>query len=709
MLPSIIHARLQSRLVTFGYLCLLATLGWGLFSPSPSQAGLSPQPQLQSQNWTADDDQIFVVYRNERGEFACRNATKTERERISDRRGGGSTTLIYDGAPRETSKSGEQKSTSVSPLNLALQPSAGLRIVLHGTTQLKQNQQANNAFIVAANRWEAIISTPITVVLDVDFGPTFFGQAYDDPNILGATGTANLVGPYTDLRQRLISGASNASESQLYNALPASKVPVELNGSTSSFTSARVTRPNGRALGIVPNITNPDSLSLGQGDAGIGFNSAFPFDFNPDDGITSNLVDFDSVATHEIGHALGFVSNSGSGNTAVSVWDLFRFRPGAVSLANFATVPRVMTIGGTQVFFSNQLSTFATLELGLSTGGPDPSPTTGDGRQSSHWRDDVIFSVNQYIGIMDPTLDDGVRRVLSENDRKAIDLFGYSIGGPPLLRPPNDNFANAISLPTGSGSINGTSVNATREAGEPVHAGFLGDKSIWYKWTSPVTGQVTFDTVGSNFDTTLATYIGVALNTLSLVQQNDDIAGGGNRTSRVQFNVNAGTTYSIAVDGWNGEFGNVTLNWVSSGVAPTPTPTPTPTPMPPIQLLLDETGPALDQVAGLDSLLFSRDPFPVVNLGDLLNQGNDRNTRVIVFTKDLLLAQGAPASSVLVNLVDSNNQAFDVAAEEVRAVSGSEFIQVTFRLPDSLASGTCTIRVKLLDRTSNAGSLRIKP
>src|SRR5229473_5202551 len=59
--------------------------------------------------------------------------------------------------------------------------------------------------------------------------------------------------------------------------------------------------------------------------------------------------------------------------------------------------------------------------------------------------------------------------------------------------------------------------------------------------------------------------------------------------------------------------------------APSPTPTPTPTPTPsPIQLILDTSGPALDQVAALDSMLFFRDPFPVVNGANLFNQGIDR-------------------------------------------------------------------------------------
>src|SRR6185503_8287361 len=161
---------------------------------------------------------------------------------------------------------------------------------------------------------------------------------------------------------------------------------------------------------------------------------------------TANQTDFDSVATHEIGHALGFVSNSGAsaGSSTVTVWDLFRFRPSAVTLATFATTPRVMSIGGSQSFFSNQLSTFATLELPLSTGGPNPGPGSGDGRQSSHWSDDSLTSTRQYIGIMDPTINDGLRRTFSENDLNAIDHFGYTLGGPPIVRPPNDNFADAI-------------------------------------------------------------------------------------------------------------------------------------------------------------------------------------------------------------------------------------------------------------------------
>jgi hypothetical protein len=125
-------------------------------------------------------------------------------------------------------------------------------------------------------------------------------------------------------------------------------------------------------------------------------------------------------------------------------------------------------------------------------------------------------------------------------------------------------------------------------------------------------------------------------------------------------------------------------------------------------LLLDSTGPELDQVAGLHSILLLRDPFSVLNAADPLNFGSDQNTRVIVFVRNLQLAQDELPSSVVVNLVDANNQTFDVPAESVRLVPDTDFVQVVFRLPDTLAAGTCTLRIKAHGQTSNAGTLRIR-
>ena len=128
-----------------------------------------------------------------------------------------------------------------------------------------------------------------------------------------------------------------------------------------------------------------------------------------------------------------------------------------------------------------------------------------------------------------------------------------------------------------------------------------------------------------------------------------------------------------------------------------------------MQLLLDSTGPAVDQVASVDSMHFVRDPFPIVNDADLLSQGGDRNTRVIVFVRNLQLAQGETASSVVVNLVDVNNQSFNVAAEAVRSVPDTDFVQVTFRLPTTIAAGRCAVTIKAHSQTSNTGSIRVVP
>ena len=86
----------------------------------------------------------------------------------------------------------------------------------------------------------------------------------------------------------------------------------------------------------------------------------------------------------------------------------------------------------------------------------------------------------------------------------------------------------------------------------------------------------------------------------------------------------------------------------------------------------------------------------------------DPNTRVIIFVRDLSLKQDEPASVVTVNLIDSNNQSYDIPAEVVRLVPDFDFVQVVFRLPNDLPAGTCTLSVKAHARISNSGTIRIK-
>jgi hypothetical protein len=527
--------------------------------------------------------EVMIITRDASGKTVCREATPEERRNLMRPEGPRpDRVLIYPGASRRTAlaKAGVADAmTTESGQNLL--PSAGLDIVLHGTPQLNSNAAARDAFIVAANRWEAIISNQMTVVIDADFGPTFFGTEFSSPSVLGATGTFEVTKRFSTVRQQLLAAGPLAAEQTLYNALPATDVPTETTGGTASSTrSTRLAAPLARALGLEPDITNPDVFQIGDGDAGIGFNSAHNFDFNPNDGITFNATDFDAVVVHEIGHALGFSSESGVSFGAPTMLDMFRFRPGAANAGNLATVAaaqRVMRTGDTQVFFNNRTNTFGSNETGLSTGGPAGSQ--GDGEQSSHWKADEQTGV--HIGIMDPTIADGDREVITDNDRLAFDTFGYRLDGvmtprpptPPAQPPPNNDFANAATITGSSGALSGDNFDATPQPGEPdpsLDNNTNAVSSVWYRWTAPASGLVTMDTLGSDYDTSLGAYTGNNFNALTPAgdnAQNDDI-GGGNLNSRITFTATAGTTYQIMVTGWNGEVGSYKLNWVGPAAQP---------------------------------------------------------------------------------------------------------------------------------------------
>jgi bacillolysin len=148
------------------------------------------------------------------------------------------------------------------------------------------------------------------------------------------------------------------------------------------------------------------------------------------------------------------------------------------------------------------------------------------------------------------------------------DVRVYTCEGGPIQTPANDAFASAQALTGANATVTGTNVNATKESGEPNHAGNTGGKSVWYKWTPQASGTTTIDTAGSNFDTLLAIYTGGAVNSLSQVASNNDADGG--TQSKVSFTANAGTTYQIAVDGFGAAAGNINLRLASTDTtAPT--------------------------------------------------------------------------------------------------------------------------------------------
>jgi hypothetical protein len=463
------------------------------------------------------------------------------------------------------------------------QAPGGLTINFNVLSQLQTDP--NNATIVAAFQraaavWTARIKSPVTISINIDYGPNFPGGPAFESGVIGATSSRRTLIDYQGARTNLLAGSSSAAETAIYNQLPTSVIPT--NTGNGAVVSAN--RSQAFALGFP--VTSPGDENV----ATMGFNKNFAFDFNPDDGINGGQTDFVGVAIHEIGHALGFVSRAGGGaTTEVSIWDIFRFRPN-VPPGSLTNGTRIMTIGGgEQVYFTGQSFTFAgspTTELGLSTGGPEGVTTGGgDGNQSSHWKDDFgLF--NNYIGIMDPTIPRGVVRDTRENDFLTLETLGWNLvssvappAAPPApSAPANDKFAGAQVIAGCTGSAIGLNVGATRETGEPIHSpdDVQGNRSVWYVWQAPGSGSVTFTTLGSGFDTVLGVYSGTSVSSLTTLGRHDDVGGpNDDKTSSVTFTAIAGNIYRIAVDGYNnggsgGDFGSVKLNWTAPGCSPNP-------------------------------------------------------------------------------------------------------------------------------------------
>jgi hypothetical protein len=136
-------------------------------------------------------------------------------------------------------------------------------------------------------------------------------------------------------------------------------------------------------------------------------------------------------------------------------------------------------------------------------------------------------------------------------------------------------FANAVVLSGTSASAVGSTVGYGSEPSEPNHAGVSNpnEASAWYLWTAPTTGTVYLDTgvtdfADTDYDTTLAVYSGTTVDALTEIASNDNAFPGFPGPSFVAFPATIGTTYRIAVAGFDGAQGNFGLEL--DVVGPTP-------------------------------------------------------------------------------------------------------------------------------------------
>jgi hypothetical protein len=304
---------------------------------------------------------------------------------------------------------------------LTATPAFALDIVINPGSALSSNSQALAAFNRAAVQWEALFSDPVTVNISANL------VSIANPNVLGQASSVELSDSFNTVRGLLIADAG-PTEPALALLPTAAQFSAYLPSGFTFLTSAGQpvilgSKANFKALGYDPTLL--DTL-FGVSDATIEFNSNFTFDYDNSDGVTSGTVDFESVAAHEIGHALGFLSIVdtvdtlvGNGQTAPIApftLDLFRFSTAdqPTSLADFTLTPRSLLPQDPSLwsdFFA---------DYNFSTG-----VAVGDGRQASHWKDDVL--TGSYIGLMDPTLTSGVIAPITQADIRALGYIGWNV------------------------------------------------------------------------------------------------------------------------------------------------------------------------------------------------------------------------------------------------------------------------------------------
>ncbi len=355
--------------------------------------------------------------------------------------------------------------TPVSALTFTFNPAA--------TT----SQAAKDGFAAAGALWSSKFDNNVNISIDIDFAALGSG-------ILAQAGSTRQNFTYNQVYTAMSNGRISADDYAAVASLPngsaanstfnmylnrtsnnpngsGSATPYLDNNGNANNSTINMSTANAKALGLIaggtpapimtnilmaptngivvgPNITtvagSPTTINQIQpqnsarttaltagADATITFSNAFTYDFNPNDGITSGAFDFVGLATHEIGHVLGFTSgvdildgnsppNGGpfpdSAFTYVNTLDLFRY-----SAANVGAID--WTADARDKYFS--LDGGATSIASFATG-----ITFGDGRQASHWKD------NQGLGVMDPTAAPGEKLAISENDLRAFDVIGWN-------------------------------------------------------------------------------------------------------------------------------------------------------------------------------------------------------------------------------------------------------------------------------------------
>lgn len=308
----------------------------------------------------------------------------------------------------------------------ALAPAAqALNIVLTDTGTTPMSALQFSAFRTAADYWQTQFSDNVTVYLSVSFGDLGAG-------VLGSTREERHIVDYSLLRSRLVADASSPVDalavSHLQTGTSVSFLATQGDLSTrfdndgsANNTLFSLTTANAKALGLdtPTNLTSPDGR--------ITFANAFADSFvysrtgGPPPG---DKLDFITVAQHEIGHALGFLSGVDRIDFCVDhavqcgTTGGFEDEPTytALDLFRYSALGRLdLSVGGSPYF---SLDGGASNLQDFSTG-----TAHGNGWQASHFGPDALTLFRPFVVY-------GQAYDATAVDLMAMDAIGWNLANP---------------------------------------------------------------------------------------------------------------------------------------------------------------------------------------------------------------------------------------------------------------------------------------